>query len=820
MVHQDVNQREKRMQRTTVHELKDTHGRSRNRSLHHSKSSEDLGVVKYRDHDVIVRTRCDLYLSLAAAYLVLICSIAPSTNSDYHSTSTLRTAVLILSSLSFVLTISLGMLSAYKSSAQFGITSSKTESRKPPRRFTTLEHIVTPFISMFTCIASGMILYPRYDDDVISAEVAVKVNEVWNANLFYFSYICLYGSTYLMVKVFAQNDTTSSNQSSIRILLFMGLFSSICNTTSLMVMRNGPECNGYHDQMPYCSHSLTAVILSVLCSVLSLLLYLTIGCLDLYHSRGGTTLSRSSSKRMIDLQRSNTLLYMYKLILAVGTTLFVLLQFATYVSIVASSPGGPSVILTSWIACMFSLLLWTTSCSQLQRMHQRDATVNERKKVVMNRLSSSTDTATTEEYPSETKIGNKFVRTPVQQQQQQMVHHSQLQNHRQNKSPQHRNAVQADAHYVNCVFSSSLEHNLRDANKELLLRQASSLKKKQVNVQASKSYATRPEREGRSKEKKGNIQSHRDPSLEHEVLQEQKPIGHVKKEMKKQCRPDPLGHTSVHGNVSNPSRRIIRETRVNKTHDKVSVLPSNIGNNGQKLRRWPPTPPSTPPPSRRRHNSRSRNEMLHRITSANVQGHRCHNSRSQDEMLDCITTVNVQDAKSPPTTEYVSSSSFVDTDHRRMHHSSITMSRNDSYNTSSSLFSLPVTADPSERSIAYQTSSNHMSSVLSPLPELSPESTRSVKSQISLPVTADPSKRSISNPTSNNISNNLSTKFAESSRSLNLSDVFASNCSSKGTLEKKIAHLVAAIHFCRYFLNRTEVAAILFRRNFLNQTVL
>ena len=156
-------------------------------------------------------------------------------------------------------------------------------------------------------------------------------------------------------------------------------------------------------------------------------------------------------------------------------------------------------------------------------------------------------------------------------------------------------------------------------------------------------------------------------------------------------------------------------------------------------------------------------------------------------MLDRIPSANVQDAKSPPTTEYVSSSNFVNTDHRRMHHSSITTSGHDAYSTtSSSLFSLPVTADPSERSISYQTNSNNMSNVLSPLPELSRESIISVESLFSLPVTADPSKKSISHQTSNNMSSNLSTKFAESSRSLNLSGVFASNCSSKGTLDKNI----------------------------------
>jgi hypothetical protein len=395
-------------------------------------------------------------------------------------------------------------------------------------------------------------------------------------------------------------------------------------------------------------------------------------------------------------------------------------------------------------------------------MHQQDATVNERKKEVMKRLSSSTDTTATEEYPYEPKIGYKFVRTPVQQQQQQLPH-SQLRNHRQNKSPQRRNVAQADANYV---FSSSLEHSLRDAQRDLLLRQASS------HLQATKSHAPRPQRDGRSKEKNGNIQSHRDPSLEHVVLEEQKPMSYVKKEVEKQRRPDPLGNTSKY--VSNPSRRIIRETRVNKTQDKVSILPSNIDNNGQKLRRWPPPPPSAPPPSRRRH-----------IPSAYVRDIRCHNSRRRDEMLDRIPSANVQDAKSPPTTEYVSSSSFVNTDHRRTIEP-ITMSRNDSYSTSSSLFSLPVTADPSERSISYQTNSNNMSNVLSPLPELSRESIISVESLFSLPVTADPSKKSISHQTSNNMSSNLSTKFAESSKSLNLSGVFASNCSSKGTLDKNI----------------------------------
>lgn len=431
VAHQDVNEWGERVQ-TIELELKDTtHSQCRKRSLR--RRSEDVGIDVYRNQNGIGRThsRCDLYLTLAAAYLVLICSIASTTNKDYSTArSSSRTAVLILSSLSLVLTSTLGIRCVYKSAC--GIITTKHASPKPPRRF-TLEHMTTPIISMFTYIASGMILYPRYDNDVISAEAAVTEIEVWNANLFYFSYICLYGSTYLMLKVFVQNDTIASALSSIKILLSMALFSSMCNTIAIMVMKHGPACYGYLDQ--YCSHAATAEVLGVWCIFMSLLLCVATGCLELYHfsstSRRETRLRRSSAG-MRNLQRSRTLLYM---ILIGGSTLLFILHCANVATVTSSSRGSDgSAFITSWVACIISLLLWKSSVVEFMNyihskalpmpfgMNKRDTTAeneNERSIIECSERSSFTD-STFEELYSDLEsplppIGDTFVLLPVQQ---------------------------------------------------------------------------------------------------------------------------------------------------------------------------------------------------------------------------------------------------------------------------------------------------------------------------------------------------------------------------------------------------------------------
>lgn len=422
VAHQDVNEWGERVQ-TIELELRDTHSQCRN------NRSEDSGKDVYRNHNGIGRahSRCDLYLTIAAAYLVLICSIASTANNDYSlARSSSRTAVLILSSLSFVLTSALGIRCVYKSAR--GTITTKYVSRKPPRPL-TLAHITTAFISVFTYIASGMILYPRYDDDVIFAEAAVTENEVWNANIFYSSYICLYGSTYLMVKEFVQNDTIASVLLSIKILLSMALFSSMCNTIAIMVMKHGPACYGYLDQSPYCSHAATAEVLGVWCIFISLLLCVATGCLELYHS---SSISRRETRRRTSSagmrKRSRRLLY---LILIGGSTLLFILHCANVATITSSSRGSDgSTFITSWVAWIISLLLWKSSVVEFMNyihfkalsvpfeMNKRGATVeNEHEKG--SQRSGFTD-STFEVLYSDLEsplppIGDTLVLLPVQQ---------------------------------------------------------------------------------------------------------------------------------------------------------------------------------------------------------------------------------------------------------------------------------------------------------------------------------------------------------------------------------------------------------------------
>jgi hypothetical protein len=182
----------------------------------------------------------------------------------------------------------------------------------------------------------------------------------------------LYGSAYLAAHVFVNDGTaasTSSNQSSIKVLLFMALFSLICTATSLLLISYGPACNGvYLGQTPYCSRADTAGWLSVWCAVLSLLPCVTTTCCHLsYHysptCRGWMQNRRNRWGRRT-LQRSWTILQ--QSILLGTTTLIVILQCVN-VAVVSLPYGGPgrevgSGFIMSWVAWMVSLMLWKNSC--------------------------------------------------------------------------------------------------------------------------------------------------------------------------------------------------------------------------------------------------------------------------------------------------------------------------------------------------------------------------------------------------------------------------------------------------------------------------
>ncbi|KAL3779181.1 hypothetical protein ACHAW5_009378 [Stephanodiscus triporus] len=375
---------------TTIVELKDTDCQNRrppckrviDKSRHNR--TEATGVDE-RDRNGYGRKhpRCDLYLGLAVNYLVLMSSIAFSNNYSTTSSS-VETAVLTLSSLSFIQTFILGIRCVYRSFRGYFTSKTLPSYRYNDSLFRkiqvgfTLEQFVASCILVNTCISSGMILYPRYDA-ITSAEVAVAGNDIWNANLFYSTYISLYGSAYLAVNVFVNDGASTSNQSSIKMLLFMALLSSICTATSLLVMSSGPVCNGADlGQMPYCSSAKTAGGLSVLCALFSSLpcvIYhfnqqphsnVTIVahgvCMECSTSKWWMINGRNSWGRRVS-QRSMRLFQQSVLL---GTsTLLVILQSAN-VAIVSplSGPGHDvgNAFVTSWVAWVTSLLLWKNSC--------------------------------------------------------------------------------------------------------------------------------------------------------------------------------------------------------------------------------------------------------------------------------------------------------------------------------------------------------------------------------------------------------------------------------------------------------------------------
>ena len=366
---------------TTELELKDTNGQSRRPSRKRMVDRLRLNMTEVADINESDRNgngrihpRCDLYLGLAATYLVLMSSIASS--NKYSTTSSLvETAVLTLSSLSFIQTFILGMrficrpfreyfTSNYLPSCRYN------ESLLHKLRFgLTFEQFAASVVLLNTCISSGLILYPRYGA-ITSAEVAVTGNEVWNAILFYSAYISLYGSAYLAVNVFVRDGTTascSSNQSSIKILLFMAPFSSICTATSLLMMRYGPACSGdYLSQTPYCSSAETAGWLSVWCAMFSSIPCVTTACChEFYHfhctSRVWARNRRNSWGRRIS-QRHWT--FLQHLILLGTSTLVLILQSANVAIVSSGGPGHDvgNAFVTSWVAWMISLLLWKNSC--------------------------------------------------------------------------------------------------------------------------------------------------------------------------------------------------------------------------------------------------------------------------------------------------------------------------------------------------------------------------------------------------------------------------------------------------------------------------
>jgi len=136
----------------------------------------------------------------------------------------------------------------------------------------SLEQWLSIFIFVINCIKSGFILYPS------SHPLAVAGSAIWNSNLFYATWLGLYGGAHLLVDSFFLNDHVNGGRSNygddnstiMNKLWFMVLFSSVCTFATMMILYSGPSCQGtILAETTYCSSSLTAVLTSAFSALLS-----------------------------------------------------------------------------------------------------------------------------------------------------------------------------------------------------------------------------------------------------------------------------------------------------------------------------------------------------------------------------------------------------------------------------------------------------------------------------------------------------------------------------------------------------------------------
>lgn len=275
--------------------------------------------------------RRELYLALSIASLVSLFGIASST-----PRSGFKNAAIILLSLLFLVTSLLGV--GYIVGRVSGIPSANTrahhDNEKKIQRKVSLEKVAITIILLLECIVSGMVLYPRLDTNPL----AVAEDEVWNPNLFYFTWFSLYASAYLAVVVFVNDKATHCN-SSVKLSWFMSIFSSTCTATSLLTISSGPACRGkVLDDAFYCSTALAAGSGSVFCALVLLM------CGSCHWQNVRQKLRR--------------------LLITIGATILLITQCSMVA--VVTRPLGPgheigNAFIASWMSFFMSLVLWKNS---------------------------------------------------------------------------------------------------------------------------------------------------------------------------------------------------------------------------------------------------------------------------------------------------------------------------------------------------------------------------------------------------------------------------------------------------------------------------
>ena len=292
--------------------------------------------------------RSDVWLLLSISSLATTSSIALSSSPDNKTSS--ETTALILSSLMFTVSTVIGFGYRYTPFRE-SLTGAQSE------RFLfkcTNETIVSMTCLALSVIETTIVMNP-------SLYIAVGGNTIWNANIFFSSWLGLYCHFYLVADLITINDssglvdraTTSSTSLSYFDSVAKIWWMLICSISSLMgalLNFSNSVCDAALNTSSVCERTTGAAILSIFSLLLNL------AALAVYRIALLGEMGRSKMECFNGAARA------FKMSRRIGAALSFLV-FALQSSVVAivSSPAGPgqeggSVFLTAWLSFGLSLI--------------------------------------------------------------------------------------------------------------------------------------------------------------------------------------------------------------------------------------------------------------------------------------------------------------------------------------------------------------------------------------------------------------------------------------------------------------------------------
>jgi len=340
--------------------------------------------------------RSDLYLFLSISHLITIIYLATSTSNEQDGRSSREITNIILSSISFFISITIGMgcyylpFQGYMTTSTSSSLPSKSQRKRSEyyeylyssmqsinelsssngssintkfhrlRSNVTLEQMLVVLTFILTSVNCGLILYPTYDslavDDEGEQEVTATGNgQVWNATLFCSLWASLYGCAYNLMIVLTRSDGNESRRRDfIQRLWLMSVFSSTCAFITMFIVYSRSACAGqYLNGTLYCTSAFMGGFFNVGCSLLSFIV-----CVYLLRTskkmRSGYCWTQSTRLQWFNLVCASILL---------GVS-------STNVAYISRPSGGSgnqvgNAFVTSWSTWIISVILWRKSIGLL-----------------------------------------------------------------------------------------------------------------------------------------------------------------------------------------------------------------------------------------------------------------------------------------------------------------------------------------------------------------------------------------------------------------------------------------------------------------------